>query len=409
MRKATVTHREGIRGFFIATVAFVLLFAASAVPVPLYSAYQADFGLSNMDLTVMLLAYLAGVILTLLFCGRISNAVGRRPTMRAALAFSLVGCVLLMVADGAALLYAGRLFQGIGCGLGMGNVATSAIDCISEFHLSWGSVVSATCPQLGLLVGSLGSGVVYGIAPSYTAVYGVIVAVLAVSLVSTLALPETVAEKDALRPTLRPYASVPPAAKAAFPMAVVVYSATWTVGSFFQSYSAPIATVNLHTDSTVIAALILSFASLTVLGGPVASRFRARTSLLIGMGFFIASNALLMPMVAAGSLPGTFFGCLLFSLSMGIGTSTSLRLLLRNASAGETASIVSAVNLGAYVCSTVMNTGAGALTEIMPFPAIFAVFTVFALLTTGYVVVFLRSHTATVAEPAPDPAVQPAD
>lgn len=394
MRKATLSRAEGIRGFFIATVAFVALFAASAVPVPLYSAYQADFGLSNMDLTVMLLAYLAGVILTLLFCGRVSNALGRRPVMRAALAFSLAGCVLLMAADSAPVLYAGRLLQGVGCGLGMGNVATSAIDCISEFHLSWGSVVSATCPQLGLLIGSLGSGVVYGIVPTYQAVYGCIIALLAASLVSTLVLPETVAERDPVRPTLRPHASVPPSAKAAFPMAVVVYSATWTVGSFFQSYSAPIASVNLHTDSTVVAALILSFASLTVLGGPVASRFSAKTSLMIGMACFISSNALLVPMVAVGSLPGTFFGCLLFSLAMGIGTSTSLRLLLRNASAAETASIVSAVNLGAYVCSTVLNTGAGALTELLPFPAIFGIFAAFALATTLYVIVFLRTHAA---------------
>lgn len=399
MRKATLTYAQGLRGFVIATVAFVALFAASAVPVPLYSAYQQQFGLSNMDLTVMLLSYLGGVIVTLLFCGRISNAVGRRPILRAALMCSLAGCVLLMVADGAPMLFAGRLFQGIGCGLGMGNVATSAIDCIADFHLSWGSTVSATCPQLGLLVGSLGAGVIYGAIPSYTAVYGCIIALLAASLISTLALPETVVEKDALRPTMKPNASVPPAAKVFFPMAVVVYSATWTVGSFFQSYSAPIATVNLHTDSTVIAALILSFASLTVLGGPLASRFRARTSLLIGMALFVISNVLLVPFLSAESTPGTFFACLLFSLSMGIGTATSLRLLLRTAVPSETASIVSAVNLGAYLCSTVMNTGAGALTELLPFPAIFMVFAVFAALTTLYVVIFLRMQQS-AAEPS---------
>ena len=198
---------------------------------------------------------------------------------------------------------------------------------------------------------------------------------------------------------MKPNASVPPAAKVFFPMAVVVYSATWTVGSFFQSYSAPIATVNLHTDSTVIAALILSFASLTVLGGPLASRFRARTSLLIGMALFVISNVLLVPFLSAESTPGTFFACLLFSLSMGIGTATSLRLLLRTAVPSETASIVSAVNLGAYLCSTVMNTGAGALTELLPFPAIFMVFTVFAALTTLYVVIFLRMQQS-AAEPS---------
>ena len=129
MRKATLTRQQGMRGFIIATVAFVSVFAASAVPVPLYSAYQAQFGLSNMDLTIMLLAYLAGVISMLLVFGRVSNAVGRRPIVRIALASSLIGCVLLMLADGAPMLYTGRLFQGIACGIGMGNVASSAIDC----------------------------------------------------------------------------------------------------------------------------------------------------------------------------------------------------------------------------------------------------------------------------------------
>ena len=117
------------------------------------------------------------------------------------------------------------------------------------------------------------------------------------------------------------------------------------------------------------------------------------------MALFVISNALLVPFLSAGSTPGTFFACLLFSLSMGIGTATSLRLLLRTAAPSETASIVSAVNLGAYLCSTVMNTGAGALTELLPFPAIFMVFTVFAALTTLYVVIFLRMRQS-AAEPS---------
>ena len=375
MRKATLTRQQGMRGFIIATVAFVSVFAASAVPVPLYSAYQAQFGLSNMDLTIMLLAYLAGVISMLLVFGRVSNAVGRKPIVRIALASSLIGCVLLMLADGAPMLYTGRLFQGIACGIGMGNVASSAIDCIAEFHLSWGSIVSATCPQLGLLVGSLGSGLIYGIVPSYAASYGFIIAVLAASLVSTIALPETVEEKDPLGPTLKPNAAVPPAAKVVFPLVVLLLCG-----------------VNLHTDSTLVAALILSFASLTVLGGPIASRFRARTSLLIGMGCFISSNAMLIPFVSMGSMPGVFFACLVFSLSMGIGTSTTLRLLLRTATAAETAPIVSAVNLAAYVFSTILNTGAGALTEVLDFPTIFVIFTVFAVATTAYVLFFITRH-----------------
>ena len=43
--------RGGLRGLLIATFAFIMVFAASAVPIPLYSEYKGSIGLTDADIS----------------------------------------------------------------------------------------------------------------------------------------------------------------------------------------------------------------------------------------------------------------------------------------------------------------------------------------------------------------------
>ena len=56
--------RQGVRGLVIATFAFVTVFAASAVPIPLYSEYKGAIGLTDADISATMLMYLFGVVAT---------------------------------------------------------------------------------------------------------------------------------------------------------------------------------------------------------------------------------------------------------------------------------------------------------------------------------------------------------
>ena len=74
MHKEELTDGQSLRGFALATIAFLAIFAATAIPIPLYADYQATIGLTTADISNTMFTYLTGVALTLLLAGRISDA-----------------------------------------------------------------------------------------------------------------------------------------------------------------------------------------------------------------------------------------------------------------------------------------------------------------------------------------------
>ena len=84
MHKEELTDGQSLRGFALATIAFLAIFAATAIPIPLYADYQATIGLTTADISNTMFTYLTGVALTLLLAGRISDAFGRSRSFPAA-------------------------------------------------------------------------------------------------------------------------------------------------------------------------------------------------------------------------------------------------------------------------------------------------------------------------------------
>jgi MFS family permease len=81
-----------------ATILGTLLFASS-VPSPLYPVYQAEWGFSSITLTSVFAVYAIALLAALLVVGSISDQIGRRPTLLAALAAEIVAMLAFAVAD----------------------------------------------------------------------------------------------------------------------------------------------------------------------------------------------------------------------------------------------------------------------------------------------------------------------
>ncbi|HEV8174916.1 MAG TPA: MFS transporter, partial [Actinoplanes sp.] len=75
---------------------FVTFTAASAAPSPLYVVYQRQWGFSATTLTVIFAVYVAGLLAALLVLGALSDHVGRRPVLGAAIALEAVSLVLFL-------------------------------------------------------------------------------------------------------------------------------------------------------------------------------------------------------------------------------------------------------------------------------------------------------------------------
>ena len=81
----------------------VMTFAAcGAAPTPLYQQYQEIFGLAPFMLTIIFAAYVVSLLAALLTVGSLSDYVGRRPAIMAALALNIVAMLMFVAADSAA-------------------------------------------------------------------------------------------------------------------------------------------------------------------------------------------------------------------------------------------------------------------------------------------------------------------
>src|ERR1700760_206880 len=84
------TRRHHSVGFWVAALAFLVNMAFPAVPTPLYSLYQQRDGFSTLRITVIYAVYAVGVIASLFLGGHVSDWVGRRRMLVAALAVNVL-------------------------------------------------------------------------------------------------------------------------------------------------------------------------------------------------------------------------------------------------------------------------------------------------------------------------------
>src|SRR5882757_10258992 len=120
--------RAGARQEFVAAAsALAVLFMGNNLPSALYGVFRAAFGYSSLIQTLLYAAAVAVIVPGLLVFGPLSDVIGRRALILAALISFGVGDVLFAMADGTTWLFAARVAQGLGvaCGSAAGVAALS--------------------------------------------------------------------------------------------------------------------------------------------------------------------------------------------------------------------------------------------------------------------------------------------
>src|SRR5260370_33193730 len=100
-------------GYAVAALVVGLGLFASVTPSPLYRTYSVLWHFSPLTLTLIYATYAFGVLASLLLAGGVSDDVGRRPVLLAALGALMASSVLFMVAGSAAWLFVARGLQGL--------------------------------------------------------------------------------------------------------------------------------------------------------------------------------------------------------------------------------------------------------------------------------------------------------
>src|SRR5580700_49073 len=159
-QQASGSARSGSRrhvAFWVAGATLTLFLCGASAPSPLYAIYQAKFGFSATVLTAIFAVYAIAVLVTVLPAGELSDQIGRRPVILIGLALQIVATVVFLVANDVALLFVGRILQGISVGVVIGALSALLVD-LQDRGSALGPLVASVASHLGLAFGALLSG-----------------------------------------------------------------------------------------------------------------------------------------------------------------------------------------------------------------------------------------------------------
>lgn len=371
--QATSQPPGAMRGAIVGTVALVTVFAAASAPIPLYATWQQQLGLSASDVSMTIVMYLFGVLSVLFFAGSLSDASGRRPTVGAALACGVAGCLLFIGLSSGPMLQFARFVQGVSCALSMSATSAFVIDCTSERHRTFGMTIASTGYLIGLTVGSLGIGFFATVSTAYWQVFAVMAVIMLATMLALPFAPETVYNRITWKKAVKPMTHVPAHLRKLLPIVAGGYISTWSVGFFFQSLSTPASVDYFGATDPLIPSLVLALAMApSALGGPVSARMGTRSSMIVGYIIMFGAIVALGVCMVLGLLVPYLVLEVVFAVATGMILSSSLHMLISASTPQENASVVTLANLTGYVGSTVVSTIQTGLTATFDLATVYA-------------------------------------
>src|ERR1700728_3722024 len=195
--------------YLLASITLSFL-ASSVAPTPLYALYQAQWGFSPITVTIIFGIYAISVLTALLFVGRLSDHLGRRPVLIAAIVAQAATMVIFATASGVGGLVLARIIQGLATGAAVGAVGAGMIDLNKER----GVTANAVAPAFGTATGGVLSGFLVQYLPAPThLVYAVLGVIFVLQGVGVALMTDTIAPAPGALASLRPRISLPLAAR----------------------------------------------------------------------------------------------------------------------------------------------------------------------------------------------------
>lgn len=349
------------RTFWAIAAILALYLAASAAPTPLYVVYQDEWGFSSTTLTVIFALYVFGLLATLLVLGRLSDHVGRRPVIAAALVLEIVAMSLFALAGGVEVLSTARVVQGVATGLAMTAMGAALVDLNPPEQPELAGVVSGFAPIGGLAIGALVAGalVEYGPAPTHLVYLLILAGLLAACVVAAL-MPETAAPRAGALASLRPRLAVPPHARAQMLALVPILIASWGLGGLYLSLGPSVAADVFAMPNHVIGGLVVT--TLCGVGALTILRLRhweASRSLILSAGFLAAGMAVTLLGLVAESAAVAALGTVVAGVGFGASGRGSFGTVASIALPGERAGLFAVFYVISYLAFSLPALAAG--------------------------------------------------
>lgn len=351
-----VSHRSSLVFLAITLLTFL---AASSAPTPLYHLYQEGLHFSAGMLTLIFGVYALSLLAALLTVGSLSDHLGRRPVIFAALVLDMLAMLLFIHEDSVAWLIAARTLQGFATGMATAVLGAALLDTDRQ----QGPLVNSVAPLLGMACGAMGSSLLVEFAPLPTQlIYWTLLALMLLQALYVWRLPETVGRIPGALASLRPTLHVPPQARRALWLSLPVDVAVWAMGGFYLSLAPSLVRAATGSTSNLIGGGLV--AVLTLSGALMIFTLRNRPAdkvLRLGAGLLAIGVTLILTAVHSASLPLFFIATLIAGSGFGAGFLGALRSVVPLALPHERAGLMSAFYVLSYLAFCLPSLLAGNL------------------------------------------------
>ena len=383
------------RGFAALGLVLGLFFFAAAAPSALYALYQARWQFSVTTLTAVFAVYAVALLAALLTTGSLSDVVGRRPVLLAAIGGQVVAMVLFAAADGVGWVFAARAVQGLATGLATSALSAGLVDLAPPDRPATASVVTTGGPTTGQALGAVGAGALVQFAPAPTVLaYVLMLAGFVVAAVAVWFLPEPVATRPLSARVFMPRVGLPPAARPAFLAAAPCVVAVWALSGLHLSLGPSLAGQLLGSTDRLLSALVVTLLTGCGAIAAVAARTRPpRAVLVMGCVLLLVGMALTLVGVGwgDGSVAAFYGGTAVAGFGFGLGLLGTVSVVMTAAPAPDRARVAATMFVLAYLSFGLPAVAAGAAT------ASFGLRTVAVVYGLGVGVLALVALVATLA------------
>jgi hypothetical protein len=340
------------------SVAGAMLVAASSSAVtPLYRLYQESMHLTPFWITIVFAAYVASLLMALLTVGGLSDYVGRRPVILAALLLNAAAMILFAEARDVGQLILARAVQGLCVGTGTTALGAAILDA----NRARGPLLNSVTPFLGLTAGSLGTAALITFAPDpLHTVYEVLLGLTALMIVLLGVMPETAARKAGALASLRPHVSVPSQSRSILVRLTPANVASWALGGLYLSLMPTVVATAMRVVSPWVGGVVVAALMLTAAIAVAAFRdWPARRLILTGTSTLSLGVAVSLFGIQQQQVAALLAGTVIAGAGFGSNFLGIMRALLPTAAPDQRAGLLAAFYVQSYLAFSLPAVAAG--------------------------------------------------
>ncbi len=368
-------------GFWAVALSMSILTAFSTAPSALYGLYRRQDQLSSITITAVYAVFAAGIVISLLLVGHVSDWYGRRTLLIPALVTGLAAALVFANSTSLPALFVGRVLTGLALGAATATATAYLTDLDAGPNgapTRRAQIVSTVANVGGLAVGPLAAGLLATYVPSVPRlIYLVFAALLVLALLATWLTPE-VRPLPTPRPRYRPQRlALPAAARTQFGAALTGDFLVFTVYGVFAGLAAAFLAGPLHRPSPVLAGLTVFITfGVGALTQVVTWTWPLRRLLALGIPVLILG--LVMIVTAAWVHPPSLAFFLIGAALAGVGSGSifrsTLTVVISTAPANDRAGALALFFVVGYFGLSIPVIGAGIALQYVTFKVVLLAF-----------------------------------